>query len=100
MNVTAIIRLKAKSGQGEALRKAFTGPLEEVRRHPTCYYADMFVSAEQTDELLLLEEWESAEDHQNYVAEMRASGSMGALMELMAGAPETTYLVLAEQISR
>ncbi len=96
MSVTAIIRLKAKSGQGEALQKVFAGPLEQVRQHPTCFYADMFVSSERTDELLLLEEWESAEDHQKYVAEMRASGTMDAIMKFMAGAPETTYFVSVE----
>ena len=96
MSVTAIIRLKAKSGQGEALQKVFAEPLEQVRKPPTCFYADMFVNSERTDELLLLEEWESAEDHQKYVAEMRASGTMGAIMEFMAGAPETTYFVLVE----
>ncbi len=96
MSVTAIIRLKAKSGQGEALQKVFAEPLEQVRQHPTCFYADMFVSSERTDELLLLEEWESAEDHQKYVAEMRASGTMGAIMKFMAGAPETTYFVSVE----
>ena len=96
MSVTAIIRLKAKSGQGEALQKVFAEPLEQVRQHPTCFYANMYVSSERPDELLLLEEWESAEDHQKYVAEMRASGIMGAIMEFMAGAPETTYFVLVE----
>ena len=78
------------------MRKAFAGPLEDVRQHPTCFYANMFVSTEQTDELLLLEEWESAEEHQKYVAEMRASGIMDNLAEFMAGAPETTYLAFVE----
>ena len=99
MGVTAIIRLKAKSGQGEALLKAFAGPLEQVRQHPTCFYASMFVSADNPDELLLLEEWEFVESHQEYVAEMRAGGVMDAIMEFMSGAPETTYFQGIEPVS-
>ena len=96
MSVTAIIRLRAKTGQGQALLNAFTGPLNEVRQHPTCLYADMFANTERNDELLLLEEWETADDHRKYVAEIRASGIVDTLMKWMAGPPETSYHILAE----
>lgn len=96
MSVTAIIKLKAKGGQGEALQKAFAGPLEKVRQHPICSYAEIFISAERTDEWMILEGWDSVEDHKKYAAEMKASGAMGTLVELMAGAPEFTYFVSVE----
>ena len=59
-----MVTYKTKPGKREAFvkRLADTGILGKIRAEKGCVYYDYYYSEKDPDELLLLEEWESAED--------------------------------------
>ncbi len=91
MSVTAIISLQARPGQRELLLQAMAGPLAATRAHPVCSGVEMMIAVENSDELILVEQWPSVADHQNYINGVIAAGGLDALMPLLAGEIDTVH---------
>ncbi len=61
MQTVAVTKLRARAGKGVGLLVALSGPLEETRSHQECISAGLFISADNPEDVVLLEEWSSRE---------------------------------------
>jgi quinol monooxygenase YgiN len=91
MSVTAIVRMTAKPGQRELLLRAMAGPVSATRAHPQCATAELMSAVENSDEILLVEQWPSVADHQNFINGVIAAGGLDELMPLLAGEIQTQH---------
>ena len=64
-----LVTYTAKPGQRDAFLRAVlqSGVPETVRQEDGCLRYDYFLSAERPDEILLIEEWASAEQQQTHL---------------------------------
>jgi quinol monooxygenase YgiN len=84
------LEVPAKPGQGDALVAAFNKILPETRAYKGCQSVSVLQRADDTDNILLIEHWDTSEDHDAYSQWRRGSGTLGEIMELAAGRPVTT----------
>jgi quinol monooxygenase YgiN len=89
---TVLLELSAEPGQGDALIKAFADVLPDTRAFKGCQSVTVHQSAADPDSLVLIEKWDSAEDHQAYSLWRKDSGTLGGVMGLAGGRPETKIL--------
>jgi quinol monooxygenase YgiN len=90
MSVTVVTRYEAKSGKGMALLAAMSKPLELIRSKADCRSAEVFISAEITEKVLLLEEWGSAEAYEQCVGELDGE-PLAEVKELLEASPTTAH---------
>ncbi len=95
MSVTVVTRYKAKSGKGMALLAAMSKPVELIRSKTECGSAEVFISAEITERVLLLEEWISAEAYEQCVGELEGE-DLAEVKPLLEAAPTTVRYSAAE----
>ena len=88
MATTVLLEVPAKPGQGDALAAAFNKILPDTRKYQGCQGVTLHQKADDPDAVLLVEQWDSAEDHQAYSVWRRDSGTLGSVMELAGGRPE------------
>ena len=69
-----LVTYTAKSGQRDAFLRAVlqSGVPETIRQEDGCLRYDYFLSAERPDEILLIEEWASAEQQQTHLRRREA----------------------------
>ena len=91
MTVTAIIHIKAKAGQGAALRDAFIAGIPHARADADCQVVDILVDAENPDHIVLVEKWSSVEAHGRYFEELQKTDGFAAIAALTAGPPDTHH---------
>ncbi len=83
MSVFAVVRLNAHPGKGRAIRDMLNGGLPEVARGDEgVIKLELFVSDDDPDKIVVLEELTSIEAHTRYVDSM--GDSFDSLMELVA----------------
>jgi heme-degrading monooxygenase HmoA len=87
--ITAVLTMKAQPGKGAALAAAFEEILPDTRKYQGCNGVTVHQSASDPDALALIEHWDSAEDHQSYSLWRKDSGTLGGVMGLAGGRPET-----------
>lgn len=91
MTVTAIISLKAHPGQRDLLLQAMAGPVAATRAHPVCCGVELMCAIEDSDELILVEQWPCVADHQNFINGVIAAGGLDELMPLLAAEINTVH---------
>jgi quinol monooxygenase YgiN len=84
------LEVPAKPGQGDALVAAFNKILPETRDYKGCQSVTVLQGTENPDSIVLIEHWDSSEDHDAYSQWRRGSDTLGEIMELAAGRPVTT----------
>ena len=83
MSVFAVVRLNTHPGKGGAIRDMLNGGMLEVARGDEgVIKLELFVSDDDPDKIVVLEEWTSVEAHDRYLDSM--GESFEALMELVA----------------
>ena len=83
MSVFAVVRLIAHPGKGGAIRDMLNGRMLEVARGDGgVIKLELFVSDDDPDKIVVLEEWTSVAAHARYLDSM--GESFEALMELVA----------------
>jgi quinol monooxygenase YgiN len=82
--------MSAKPGQGAALAAAFEEILPDTRKYQGCNGVTVHQSASDPDSLMLIENWDSADDHASYSNWRKDSGTLGGVMGLAGGRPDTT----------
>lgn len=90
MATTVILEVPAQPGKGGDLIKAFDDILPATREFKGCNGVTVHQKADDPDSLLLIERWDSAEDHAAYGEWRKNSGTLGPVMGLAAGRPVTT----------
>ncbi len=91
MSVVAIVKLTAKSGLGSALLDALQPAATLTGEQPACLSIELIRGVENPDDILLLERWESVEDHENFINGVIAAGGLAEIMKLLAGDIETSH---------
>jgi len=91
MSVTAIIRLKAHPGQRNLLLQAMAGPVAATRAHPLCSGVELMCAIEDSDELMLVEQWPCVADHQEFINGVITAGGLDELMPLLAAEIDTLH---------
>ncbi len=90
MATTVVLSMSAKPGQGAALAAAFEEILPDTRAYQGCNGVTVHQNAGDSDGLILIEHWDSAEDHASYSNWRKDSGTLGPVMGLAGGRPDTT----------
>ncbi|HTK64196.1 MAG TPA: antibiotic biosynthesis monooxygenase family protein [Pseudonocardia sp.] len=90
MAVTVVLQVPAQPGKGAELAKSFEDILPDTRAYKGCNGVTVHEDASDPDKLILIEHWDSAEDHTAYSNWRKDSGTLGGVMGLAAGRPVTT----------
>jgi quinol monooxygenase YgiN len=96
MAVSVLVIFQAKPGSLSQLLSGLSFPPEAMKGVPGSLGSRrLFTEAGQPDRLTEISEWESAEHHQQFMAQAQKSGAFDQLNSLLAGYPETRYLTPA-----
>ena len=91
MAVWAVLEVKAKPGTGDELVAFFRSILAEMRAYEGCTSVDTLQNRDDADNVLLVEEWESHEQYDNYLAWQRDRGTSDRLKEALAEPPSIRH---------
>lgn len=86
------LAFQCKVGQGEALLAAFAVALAETRTFDGCHQVETYVSQDDPDLIVLVEDWESRAHYEKYLAWRLENGLMDLLEPVLAGPLELRYL--------
>ena len=82
-----ILEVKAKPGTGDELVAFFRSILPETRAHEGCTSVDALQNSDDADNVVLVEDWETREQYEQYLAWQRERGTSDRLMEALAEPP-------------
>ena len=82
-----ILEVKAKPGTGDELVAFFRSILPETRAHEGCTSVDALQNNDDADNVVLVEDWETREQYEQYLAWQRERGTSDRLMEALAEPP-------------
>lgn len=92
MATTVILEVPVQPGKTDELISTFNEILPDTRSFKGCQSVTVHRDTTNPDTLLLIEHWDSAEDHAAYSEWRKNSGTLGPLMALAAGRPATRIL--------
>jgi len=95
VKVTFVMELKEEAA--DAVCSSFGATLPETRAFPGCRSVNAFRSADNPNRVLLLEEWDSREAYEKYLAWRAEEGALDGMAEILAApsAPEFWPVKLA-----
>lgn len=88
MAIQLIVRFKVKEGSVDAFIDTMLGAKSRIASAAGCEAVDVLQSEENPCVIALSERWQTQEAHDVYAEQMRASGALDGLFELLDGAPE------------
>lgn len=99
MTVTAIIQMPFGPDTVDAGLDSLARMLPATRAYDGCHRVDVYRSREEPARVVLIEEWQSVDQHQAYVAWRESSGVLELMGPLLQGDVETTYLESATSVT-
>ena len=96
MAVRVILEVRAKPGTGDELVAFFRSILSETRAYEGCTSVDTLQNRDDADNVLLVEEWESHEQYDNYLAWQRDRGTSDRLKQALAEPPVIRHFDVAD----
>ena len=87
MAVTVILETKAKPGGGDELLGFFKSILADTRAYAGCIIIETLRNMESPDEVVLIERWESANDHGKYMGWRTETGVVDKIVGMLSGPP-------------
>ena len=87
MATRVILEVKAKPGTGDELVAFFRSILPETRAHEGCTSVEALQNSDDADNVVLVEDWETREQYEKYLAWQRERGTSDRLMEALAEPP-------------
>ena len=87
MATRVILETKAKPGTGDALVAFFRSILPETRAYEGCTGVETLQNSDDADDVVLVEDWETREQYENYLAWQREGGTSARLLEALAEPP-------------
>jgi heme oxygenase (mycobilin-producing) len=91
MPITVLLHLTAKPGQGDELAAAVDAFLPGTRTFKGSLGAEALRDLDNRDSLVVLERWESRDDHTAYSAWRAEQGSMASVAGLLALRPAASF---------
>lgn len=94
MKIRLLVTFDVKSEHIDTFINAMQGAKLALGDVPGCLAVEVLQSADNANEVLLSEIWESRAIHDQYAAKMAESGAMSKLAPLLNGAPvETVFYI-------
>ena len=90
---TLILTFPCKPGMGDELLEILKAALNETRAFKGCLSVVTYVSAENPDEIVLLEEWDQKSSQEAYMQWRVETGMPEALAPILAGPLREHWLV-------
>lgn len=94
VRVNLVCSLNVAEQSRDKLRLFLVEKLPDVRRFSGCIYVKVLFSDDK--HLLLEEEWQSVEHHQQYMAHVESNSVLTQLMQFFTGQPEIRYFKLSD----
>jgi len=91
-NVTVVVHFRAASGKESALRGVLGGAVPRLGDLDGCKGGSLYNDIDEPDLCVLVEHWDTRDDHAAYLASLEADGTMDSIRPLLAGEPERRYL--------
>ena len=91
MAVRVILEVKAKPGTGDELVAFFRSILPETRAYEGCTSVDALQNSDDADSVVVVEEWETHEQYENYLAWQRERGTSDRLKQALAEPPSIRH---------
>ena len=91
MTVTAHVRLTAKPGRRAELLEIMAGSIVATRVQPLCSSVEVMKGVEGADDILLVEEWPSIDDHMQFINGVIEAGGLAPILDILAGEIETLH---------
>ena len=91
MAVRVILEVKAKPGTGDEVVAFFRSIMPETRAYEGCTSVDTLQNSDDADNVVLVEEWETREQYENYLAWRREMGVSDRLMQMLAEPPNIRH---------
>lgn len=90
MNITRINEFIAKAGKGDELQNLMQSFTEEIKSSPGCQSCQLIRSLEDPNKIIIIEVWDSKEDHQAAVENIQGDET-GKVMTLLASPPRGEF---------
>ncbi|MBA56961.1 MAG: hypothetical protein CMK89_21135 [Pseudomonadales bacterium] len=91
MSFRLLVQFPVKADQVNAFLELMQTAKSRIANAEGCEGVEVLHSIETPTKVILSEVWQSRELHDVYAEKMRASGSMNAMADFLAGAPESEY---------
>jgi quinol monooxygenase YgiN len=91
MTVTAIIHVRAKPGLGGELRDTLIAFIPHAREDAQCKGIDILVDAENSDHIVLIEEWSSIDAHITYYETWKKREGYATIAKLRTAPGESRH---------
>ena len=91
MAATVLLELKAKAGTGSNLVATFKQILPDTRAFDGCHGVEVYQNMDDPDVVVLVEQWESRQHYEKYLAWRQETGALEALGKAIEGAPSIRY---------
>ena len=96
MSVTIIMELRAKKGTGQKVLSFLKSNLSDTRTYDGCINIKTYQNQENTDVIVLLEEFESKDHYLNYLAWRQEGDTFNSLVADLEGPPSMRYFNLTD----
>ena len=91
MSILAIVKLTAKLGLRDSLVETIGRAVAATREQPACTSVELVCGIENMEEVLLVERWQSVQDHEDFINGVIANGGLDEIMALLAADIETSH---------
>ena len=91
MAVKVILEVKAKPGTGNELVAFFGSILPETRAYEGCTGVEALQNSDDADTVVVVEEWDSREQYEKYLAWQRERGVSDRLKQALAEPPSIRH---------
>lgn len=91
MSFQLLVQFPVKEDKVDAFLELMQTAKSRIASAEGCEGVAVLHSTETPGKVMLSEVWQSKELHDVYAEKMRASGSMNAMADFLAGAPESEY---------
>jgi len=82
MATTVVVNFIAAEGKEKLLAESLTEIVEIIKGYHTCHNATLFISEQAPGKMMIIEEWESSDEHQKFYAELKENGSFDQVAKL------------------
>ena len=91
MTCMVLLELKAKAGTGRDLVGLFKQILPDTRAYDGCMSVDVYQNQDDTDVVVLVEQWQTRAQYEKYFAWREETGAVAQLVERLDGPPSLRY---------
>ena len=91
MAVRVILEVKARPGTGDEVVAFFRSIMPETRAYEGCTSVDTLQNSDDADNVVLVEEWETREQYEKYLAWQRERGTSDRLKQALAEPPSIRH---------